>query len=123
MTDNQNTGASYAAAGVDIEAGAAEVHVRIASPPVKWPCFYGIDFASPGELIANGLPEGDLVQGIATAIGADTLGFVSVEGMTEASEQAPADLCRACFDGAYPLGLPSGDANAEAVARMQAAQA
>ena len=105
------------------EAGAAEVHVRIASPPVKWPCFYGIDFASPGELIANGLPEGDLVQGIATAIGADTLGFVSVEGMTEASEQAPADLCRACFDGAYPLGLPSGDANAEAVARMQAAQA
>ena len=105
------------------EAGAAEVHVRIASPPVKWPCFYGIDFASPGELIANGLPEGDLVQGIATAIGADTLGFVSVEGMTEASEQAPADLCRACFDGAYPLGLPAGDANAEAVARMQAAQA
>ena len=105
------------------EAGAAEVHVRIASPPVKWPCFYGIDFASPGELIANGLPEGDIVEGIATAIGADTLGFVSVEGMTEASEQAPADLCRACFDGAYPLGLPAGDANAEAVARMQAAQA
>ena len=105
------------------EAGAAEVHVRIASPPVKWPCFYGIDFASPGELIANGLTEGDIVEGIATAIGADTLGFVSVEGMTEASEQAPADLCRACFDGAYPLGLPAGDANAEAVARMQAAQA
>ena len=105
------------------EAGAAEVHVRIASPPVMWPCFYGIDFASPGELIANGLPEGDIVEGIATAIGADTLGFVSVEGMTEASEQAPADLCRACFDGAYPLGLPAGDANAEAVARMQAAQA
>ncbi|WJZ00934.1 Amidophosphoribosyltransferase precursor [Corynebacterium hansenii] len=104
------------------EAGAAEVHVRIASPPVKWPCFYGIDFASPGELIANGLPERDLVDGIATAIGADTLGFVSVDGMTEASEQAPEELCRACFDGAYPLGLPAGDANAEAVQRMQATQ-
>ncbi|WP_295624280.1 amidophosphoribosyltransferase [uncultured Corynebacterium sp.] len=105
------------------EAGAAEVHVRIASPPVKWPCFYGIDFASPGELIANGLPEDEVVEGIATAIGADSLGFVSVEGMTEASEQAPADLCRACFDGHYPLGLPDGDANAEAVERMQAARA
>lgn len=103
------------------EAGAAEVHVRIASPPVKWPCFYGIDFASPGELIANGVPAGDVVHGIATAIGADSLGFVSVDGMTEASAQAPTDLCRACFDGKYPLGLPEGDVNAEAVARMQAA--
>ena len=103
------------------EAGAKEVHVRIASPPVKWPCFYGIDFASPGELIANGVAEDDVVQGIATAIGADSLGFVSVDGMTAASEQAGTELCRACFDGYYPLGMPEGDANAEAVARMQAA--
>lgn len=104
------------------EAGAAEVHVRIASPPVKWPCFYGIDFASPGELIANGVDQGDLVEGIATAIGADSLGFVSVEGMTEAAEQDAGTLCRACFDGAYPLGLPEGDPNAEAVARLRAAR-
>src|SRR5699024_118707 len=91
------------------EAGAAEIHVRIASPPVKWPCFYGIDFASPGELIANGVPAGDVVHGIATAIGADSLGFVSVDGMTEASAQAPTDLCRACFAGQYPPGLPESD--------------
>ena len=44
------------------EAGAAEVHVRISSPPVKWPCFYGIDFASPGELIANGLGVAENLQ-------------------------------------------------------------
>ncbi|MEJ5920510.1 amidophosphoribosyltransferase [Corynebacterium sp. H78] len=105
------------------EAGAAEVHVRIASPPVKWPCFYGIDFASPGELIANGLSEDAVVEGIARAIGADSLGFVSVDGMTEATEQAGTELCRACFDGRYPLGLPENDANAEAVARMQSAHA
>lgn len=104
------------------EAGAAEVHVRIASPPVKWPCFYGIDFASPGELIANGVGDGDLIHGIATAIGADSLGFVSVDGMTEAARHSAGTLCRACFDGHYPLGLPQGNANADAVARLQAAQ-
>ncbi len=104
------------------EAGAAEVHVRIASPPVKWPCFYGIDFASPGELIANGVPEADVVEGIATAIGADSLGFVSVEGMTAATEQASEDLCCACFDGRYPLGLPETSSSADAVRRLQAAQ-
>ncbi len=105
------------------EAGAKEVHVRIASPPVKWPCFYGIDFASPGELLANGVDENDVVQGIATAIGADSLGFVSVEGMVAASQQAPAEVCCACFDGKYPLGLPEGNPNAAAVEKMQAAQA
>ena len=58
------------------EAGAIEVHVRIASPPVKWPCFYGIDFASRAELIANGLD----VEAIRASIGADSLGYVSLEG-------------------------------------------
>ncbi len=53
------------------EAGAREVHVRISSPPVKWPCFYGIDFASRAELIANGLS----VEEIRTSIGADSLGL------------------------------------------------
>src|SRR5699024_2991378 len=58
------------------EAGAAEVHVRIASPPVKWPCFYGIDFASPGELIANIQPSDDpevITAAVCEAIGADSL--------------------------------------------------
>lgn len=87
------------------EAGALEVHVRIASPPVKWPCFYGIDFASRAELIANGVD----VDGIRAAIGADTLGYVSLDGLVSATDQPRSRLCRACFDGEYPIPLPDGD--------------
>jgi amidophosphoribosyltransferase len=84
------------------EAGALEVHVRISSPPVKWPCFYGIDFASKAELVANGLD----VDGIRASIGADSLGYVSLDGLIAASEQPKSRLCRACFDGIYPIELP-----------------
>ncbi|MGH3444598.1 MAG: amidophosphoribosyltransferase, partial [Nocardioidaceae bacterium] len=84
------------------EAGALEVHVRIASPPVKWPCFYGIDFASRAELIASSLDN----DGIRQSIGSDTLGYVSLEGLIAASEQPRTRLCRACFDGEYPIELP-----------------
>ncbi|HWD08564.1 MAG TPA: amidophosphoribosyltransferase, partial [Actinomycetota bacterium] len=73
------------------EAGALEVHVRISSPPVKWPCFYGIDFASRAELIANGLDT----DGVRRSIGADTLGYVSIEGLIAASEQPRSRLCMA----------------------------
>ncbi|MDQ2722492.1 MAG: amidophosphoribosyltransferase, partial [Actinomycetota bacterium] len=89
------------------EAGALEVHVRIASPPVRWPCFYGIDFASPAELIANGLDTADgIFEGVRQAIGADSLGYVSREGMIAATEQPKSRLCSACFDGEYPIALP-----------------
>nr|WP_231908399.1 amidophosphoribosyltransferase [Corynebacterium mycetoides] len=104
------------------EAGAAEVHVRIASPPVKWPCFYGIDFASPGELIANnggGHDEAAVRESIRTMIGADSLAFVSTEDMIAATKQPAQNLCTACFTGSYPLGLPDGNPNAELVRRMQ----
>ncbi|MDO9377203.1 MAG: amidophosphoribosyltransferase [Nocardioidaceae bacterium] len=84
------------------EAGAAEVHVRISSPPVKWPCFYGIDFASRAELIANGIS----VEEIQRSIGADSLAYVSLEQLIEATERPADDLCRACFDGIYPIALP-----------------
>ena len=84
------------------EAGAREVHVRISSPPVKWPCFYGIDFASRAELIANGLT----VDEICTSIGADSLAFVDLEQLIEATTVAKDRLCRACFDGIYPVELP-----------------
>ncbi|MFB9429112.1 amidophosphoribosyltransferase [Streptoalloteichus tenebrarius] len=84
------------------EAGALEVHVRIASPPVRWPCFYGIDFASRAELVANGLD----VDGIRRSIGADSLGYVSLEGLVAATEQPRSRLCAACFDGDYPIPLP-----------------
>ena len=67
------------------EAGAAEVHVRISSPPVKWPCFYGIDFATRAELIANGLG----VEEIRASIGADSLGYLSEDDMVAGHGAAP----------------------------------
>ena len=84
------------------EAGALEVHVRIASPPVRWPCFYGIDFASRAELVANGVDA----DGIRRSIGADSLGYVSLEGLVAATEQPKTRLCTACFSGEYPIDLP-----------------
>jgi amidophosphoribosyltransferase len=87
------------------EAGAVEVHVRISSPPVKWPCYYGIDFASRAELIANGLD----VEGIRASIGADSLGYVSLDGLVAATTLPAGRLCRACFDGEYPIAIPEPD--------------
>lgn len=84
------------------EAGAAEVHVRISSPPVNWPCFYGIDFATRAELIAPGLTAGQ----IARAIGADSLGFISQAGLIQATGIDAQQLCCACFDGKYPIPIP-----------------
>ena len=84
------------------EAGALEVHVRISSPPVKWPCFYGIDFATRAELIANGLT----IDEIRTSIGADSLGYVSLDELVEATTIPAEKLCRACFDGVYPVPIP-----------------
>jgi amidophosphoribosyltransferase len=87
------------------EAGALEVHVRIASPPVKWPCFYGIDFATRQELIAGRCS----VAEICAAIGADSLGYVSLDGLVAATSQRAASLCRACFDGQYPVPVPESE--------------
>lgn len=87
------------------EFGAAEVHVRISSPPVKWPCFYGIDFASRAELIANGIS----VDEIRRSIGADSLAYISLDELVEATNVPKDNLCRACFDGIYPVALPEDD--------------
>jgi len=87
------------------EAGAAEVHVRISSPPITWPCFYGIDFASRAELIASGLG----VEEVRQSIGADSLGYLSREGMVAATKQDENSLCTACFSGQYPIELPAAD--------------
>lgn len=89
------------------EAGAAEVHVRISSPPVRWPCYYGVDFATRAELIAG---DRD-VEGVRESLGADTLGHVSLDGLVDATTMPKASLCRACFDGHYPVptGTESGD--------------
>ena len=87
------------------EAGAKEIHVRISSPPITWPCFYGVHFATRAELIATGLAPDD----VRASIGADTLGYLSKEGMIAASEQKESELCTACFTGTYPIELPTAD--------------
>lgn len=84
------------------EAGATEVHVRISSPPVTWPCFFGIDFATRAELIASGLG----IDEIRENIGADTLGFISHDGMVGATGVPEEKLCTACFTGNYPAPIP-----------------
>ncbi len=84
------------------ESGAIEVHVRIASPPVRWPCFYGIDFPSRAELVAN---LGD-TESVRRLIGADTLAYVSLEELVAATEQPRSRLCTACFTGEYPIPIP-----------------
>jgi amidophosphoribosyltransferase len=83
------------------EAGAAEVHVRIASPPVLWPCYYGIDFATRAELIAPGLE----VDEICRSIGADSLGYISLDGLVASTGVSKRRLCTACFDGEYPVPI------------------
>jgi len=84
------------------EAGAAEVHVRISSPPVRWPCFYGIDFATRAELIGAGLST----EEIRRSVGADSLGYISLDELVEATTLPASALCRACFDGEYPVPVP-----------------
>ncbi len=85
------------------EAGAKEVHLRISAPPVQWPCFYGIDFATRDELIAVGREIEDIRQ----HLGADSLSYISVEAMIEATEISRDRLCTACFTGEYPIEPPA----------------
>ncbi len=84
------------------EAGAIEVHVRITSPPVKWPCFYGIDMPTRQELIGADLS----VEEICSYVGADSLGYLSLSGMVQAAGGGSENFCRACFDGEYPIPVP-----------------
>ena len=87
------------------EAGAAEVHVRISSPPVTWPCFYGIDFATRAELIANGLRSRRCGPASAPTPSATS----RCDGMVGATEQPLERLCTACFTGEYPIPLPDAE--------------
>ncbi|MDO5729860.1 MAG: amidophosphoribosyltransferase [Actinomycetaceae bacterium] len=86
------------------EAGAKELHVRISSPPVLWPCFFGIDFPTRAELIASAMD----VESIRRSIGADSLGYLSVDGMVRSTGQPENSLCLACFNGNYPMPVPPG---------------
>ena len=86
------------------EAGAKEVHVRVSCPPHKHPCHYGIDFPDPEKLLANQHTR----EEIAGYLGADTVGYLSPEGMVKATKQAFGSLCLACFNGEYPVPIPKG---------------
>jgi amidophosphoribosyltransferase len=86
------------------EAGATEVHIRITCPPIQWPCFYGIDFPTRQELIAADLT----IEQIRSYVGADSLGYLSLQGMVDAAGQGKQTYCRACFDGEYPIEVPEG---------------
>ncbi|MEO8477371.1 MAG: amidophosphoribosyltransferase [Actinomycetota bacterium] len=84
------------------EAGATEVHLRITCPPLKWPCFYGIDMPTRQELIGADLS----VEEIRAYVGADSLGYLSQDGMIEATGRPASEFCAACFDGEYPIPIP-----------------
>ncbi|AGW12127.1 amidophosphoribosyltransferase [Megalodesulfovibrio gigas] len=83
------------------ELGAREIHMRVTCPPIRFPCFYGIDFSSKGELIAayNAIDE------IARFIGLDSLHYITIEGLLSAVSH-PSDYCLACFTGDYPIPPP-----------------
>jgi amidophosphoribosyltransferase len=84
------------------DAGARQVHMRITSPPIRWPCYYGIDMSTREELVAAGMTTDE----IRDFIGADTLAYLSLPALVGATG-APADtFCRACFDGEYPIPVP-----------------
>ncbi len=91
------------------KAGAKEVHMRISSPPIEWPCFYGIDTAERKDLIAANLS----VERIQNFLGADSLKYISHAGLVKAvggvevGDDGVRPFCTACFDGAYPIPIPS----------------
>src|SRR5437763_7041656 len=88
-------------------AGAAEVHLRVASPPITGPCYYGIDTPTKSELIASSHD----VEQIREHLGVDTLGYLSLDGMLRAAAGAgdPGEFCHACFSGDYPTEIPEDD--------------
>jgi amidophosphoribosyltransferase len=84
------------------ETGAREVHLGVASPPYRHACYYGIDTSEKGELIAAGRSEEE-IRGV---VGADSLHYLSLDGLTRAAGRRAESLCLACFDGSYPVPIP-----------------
>ena len=82
------------------QAGATEIHVRISSPPVRQPCFYGMDFPTESELLASNMSIEDTVK----YLGIDSLGYLSTEGMISAARELEDNFCTGCFSGGYPDG-------------------
>lgn len=87
------------------ESGVKEIYMAVSCPPTRYPCSYGIDFSSKGELIAA---QREYVQAIAEFIGLDGLHYLSLEGMVEATGMDSDSFCLACYTGKYPLPPPAG---------------
>ena len=87
------------------EAGAEEVHIRISSPPIKHPCFYGLDFPDEKDLIANNMS----IEEMRKFLGVDSLRYLSLDGMLSASDLDPNYFCNACFSGNYPIAIEEGE--------------
>ncbi|HET6665440.1 MAG TPA: amidophosphoribosyltransferase [Acidimicrobiales bacterium] len=87
------------------EAGAAEIHLRITSPPVRWPCFYGIDIGERAELLAAQL---DTIEEIRNYVGVDTLAYLTLDGLLASTGVPGGGFCHACFTGEYPVEVPVG---------------
>jgi amidophosphoribosyltransferase len=84
-------------------AGAGEVHLRISSPPIVSPCYYGIDMATREDLIAADRS----VEEVRLDLGADSLAYLSLEGLQESTGLAASHFCRACLTGDYPIAVPN----------------
>ena len=95
------------------EAGAKAIHLRVSCPPTKYSCFYGIDFPTRKELIANRLS----LEETRTFIGVDTLGYLSLDGLLKAVGR-PGDYCTACWSGTYPIPF-GGEGNKYALERSE----
>ena len=83
------------------EAGAKEIHLRISAPPIRHPCYFGVDFASKDQLIANGRT----VEEIREFLGVDSLHFLSLKGLLSVAHHSPEDYCTGCFSGDYRVDI------------------
>jgi amidophosphoribosyltransferase len=88
-------------------AGAKEVHMRVSSPPCKFPCYYGIDISSSKQLVASNYSEDEIRK----MIGADSIGYLSLEGLLKSPKGSKCGFCTACFNGDYPVDVPEFTCN------------
>ena len=101
------------------QAGAREVHFRVASAPITGPCYYGIDTPTKSELIASS----HSLEEIRQHLGVETLGYLSLDGMLRAAGGNPAEFCHACFSGEYPTAIPDDASRARHVVPLQVTMA
>jgi len=101
------------------QAGATEVHFRVASAPITGPCYYGIDTPTKAELIASS----HTLEQIRAHLGVDSLGYLSLDGMKRAAGGDTAEFCHACFSGAYPTEIPEDNKKTRNAAPLQVTMA